>query len=138
ALVIAPWSLSNLNRFQEPVAISTNDGLTLLGSYCDRTFHGGLKGAWTLDGCTTPVLTSLDDRKPAGGPTHFGEPCPDQTQTRPPCWDPSTKSKIMRDEALSYLRHNLSDLPGVVAARNGRVWGWYRMDQAAGTGVFEG
>lgn len=138
AAVIAPWSLWNLGRFQEPVAISTNDGLTLLGAYCDYTFEGPLKGAWTLDDCSLGVLRNLDDRKPADGPTSFTEPCDDATQLRPPCWDASTKSKIMRGDALTYLRHNLSDLPGVVAARQGRVWGWYELDQAAQAGIAEG
>lgn len=138
AAVIAPWSLWNLGRFQEPVAISTNDGLTLLGANCDPTYFGPLKGAWTLDDCSLPVLQNLDDRKPAGGPTEFTEPCADTNQKRPPCWDPSSKSKIMRDEAVSYVRQHLSDVPGVVIARQGRVWGWYRLDQAANAGISEG
>lgn len=137
ALVIAPWSLWNLTRFQEPVAISTNDGLTLLGANCDVTY-GSLKGGWTLSRCTSPVMETLDQRKPADGPTAFDEPCADSSQKRPPCWDPSTKSKIMRDEALSYVRQHLDEVPGVVLARHGRVWGWYRMDQAASAGFFEG
>lgn len=136
--VIAPWSLWNLGRFQEPVVISTNDGLTLLGAYCDYTFQGPLKGAWTLDDCSLGVLQNLDDRKPADGPTSFTEPCDDATQLRPPCWDASTKSKIMRGEAVTYLRHHLTELPGVVVARQGRVWGWYELDQAAQAGIAEG
>ncbi|MEO6988109.1 MAG: glycosyltransferase family 39 protein [Aquihabitans sp.] len=136
--VIAPWSLWNLGRFQEPVAISTNDGLTLLGANCDPTYFGPLKGAWTLDNCSLPILEDLDSRKPVDGPTEFDEPCADTNQLRPPCWDPSTKSKIMRGEALSYIRHHLGDVPGVVVARQGRVWGWYRLEQAANSGIAEG
>ena len=137
-MVVAPWSLWNLGRFQEPVAISTNDGLTLLGANCDPTYYGALKGAWTLDNCSLPVLRNLDARKPAGGPASFSTPCDDETQQRPPCWDASTKSKIMRGEAVTYVRHHLSDVPGVVLARQGRVWGWYRFDQAANAGIAEG
>lgn len=47
ALVLAPWTARNLLRFEEPVLVSTNDGLTLLGSNCDRSYGDGL-GFWHL------------------------------------------------------------------------------------------
>lgn len=53
ALALAPWSLWNLTRFEEPVAVSTNDGLTLLGSNCDPSYGDGL-GFWHLQ-CAPPV-----------------------------------------------------------------------------------
>lgn len=53
ALVLAPWTLRNLARFEEPVLISTNDGLTLIGANCDRTYGEGL-GFWDLR-CAPPI-----------------------------------------------------------------------------------
>ena len=35
-LVVAPWVVYNLSRFDQPVFLSTNDGLALAGSNCDR------------------------------------------------------------------------------------------------------
>lgn len=139
ALVMAPWSIYNLTRFDEPVPISTNDGLTLLGANCAATYDGDILGGWVIEPCITEFWATLDDRK-APGPSSFpaDEPCPDTSQHRPPCWDAATVSKLMRAEGLAYARHHLDELPRVVWARNGRVWGWYRLDQAIGTGVAEG
>lgn len=53
ALVLAPWTVANLIRFEEPVLISTNDGLTLRGANCDNTYGPGL-GFWNLD-CVPPA-----------------------------------------------------------------------------------
>jgi len=147
AAVVAPWALSNLGRFDEPVTISTNDGLTLLGSNCDATWHGRLAGGWVLTPCVDDFYATVDDRKgpPTGrerpvpadmaGPSR---PCVDQNQKRPPCWDESTLAKVMRGEALDYARDHLGGLPRMVAIRNARVWGVNRFDQAVGTGRFEG
>lgn len=139
ALVMAPWSLWNLTRFDEPVPISTNDGLTLLGANCAATFHGDIRGGWVIEPCISDFWATMDDRKDPG-PTSFpaDEPCPDTSQHRPPCWDAATVSKLMRAEGLGYAKDHLGDLPAVIWARNGRVWGWYRLDQAIGTGVAEG
>ena len=53
AAVMAPWTAFNLSRFEEPVLVSTNDGLTLLGSNCDPAYGEGL-GFWHL-GCAPPA-----------------------------------------------------------------------------------
>lgn len=139
ALVMAPWSLLNLTRFDEPVPISTNDGLTLLGANCAATYDGDILGGWVIEPCISDFWATLDDRKPPG-PDSFpaDEPCADTSQHRPPCWDASTVSKLMRADGVTFARDHLGDLPRVVYARNGRVWGWYRLDQAIGTGVAEG
>jgi len=139
AVVMAPWALFNLTRFDEPVPISTNDGLTLLGANCHDTYHGPILGGWLIQPCIQDFWNTMDDRKPPG-PASFpkGHPCADTSQHRPPCWDASTVSKLMRADGARYLKGHLSDLPKVVYARNGRVWGWYRLDQSVGTGGFEG
>ncbi|MGI8756130.1 MAG: ArnT family glycosyltransferase [Acidimicrobiales bacterium] len=144
--VIAPWTLLNLTRFSEPVPISTSEGLVFSGANCDLTFHGSLIGGWSLDECPTEVFTTLDTRKPpltrpqrqalATRPKSVA--CTDHFQLRPPCWDASRISAEHRRVAFRYIRHHLGDLPKVVVARQGRTWGWYRLDQAIGIGTFEG
>lgn len=52
-LVVAPWTIRNLVRFEEPVLISTNDGLTLRGANCDPAYYEGV-GFWYLQ-CAGPV-----------------------------------------------------------------------------------
>jgi hypothetical protein len=139
ALVMAPWTIFNLTRFDEPVPISTNDGLTLLGANCAETYDGDILGGWLIEPCIEDFWASMDDRKPPG-PSSFppDEPCPDFNQHRPPCWDAATISKLMRADGLGYAADHLDDLPRVFAARNGRVWGWYRLDQAMAAGANEG
>lgn len=51
--IVTPWTVRNLTAFEDPVLISTNDGLTLLGSNCDPSYNEGL-GFWHLQ-CAGPV-----------------------------------------------------------------------------------
>lgn len=138
AVVLAPWTAFNLTRFDEPVLISTNDGLTILGANCDATYDGSLKGGWLLEPCVQDFWDTVDQDKT--GPAAFpaGTTCADRYQLRPPCWDASTTSALMRDRGLAYIGDHLGELPGVIWARNGRIWGFYRLDQAIGIGGFEG
>ena len=101
ATVLLPWTVVNLTRFDNPVVLTTNDGTTLLGSYCDDVFSGGNKGGWSLF-C---VL---------GGPELTG--------------DDSVRSAQQRRWALSYARHHLPQLPGVVVARVARALDLYGLD----------
>ena len=95
-VTISPWVIYNLSRFQDPVTLSTNDGTTLAGAYCDRVFHGPELGGWSL-------LCLSDD--PLDGTIH----------------EPSVMSAHRRTVALDYLRHHLSEMPKVEAARVGRT-----------------
>lgn len=52
-LVVMPWTVHNFARFEEPVLISTNDGLTLIGTNCDQAYGEGI-GFWHL-GCAPPA-----------------------------------------------------------------------------------
>ncbi len=45
---------------------------------------------------------------------------------------------MLRDQGLDYRLANASDVPSVVLARNGRVWGLYAPGQAAEEGILEG
>src|SRR5690606_32867987 len=56
--VVAPWTLWNLTRFEEPVLLSTNEGLTVAGANCDEVYHGGGTGFWNL-GCARRITAGL-------------------------------------------------------------------------------
>jgi hypothetical protein len=98
-LVIAPWVIRNLVRFEDTTIVSTQDGLTLLGANCPDTYAGPGKGFWSLQ-CTERVEV------PAGA-------------------DQSERSTIYRETAIDYIGDHLGEVPGVVLARLGRglsVW----------------
>ncbi len=103
AVVIAPWVVPNLLRFDEPVLMSSNDGLTLVGANSPQTYSGGAVGFWTLE-----YAFSLD-LEASGGPD----------------LDQSGISRIYREEAIAFATDNLGDLPRVVGARLGRLWSVY-------------
>ncbi|MEZ5136241.1 MAG: glycosyltransferase family 39 protein [Acidimicrobiales bacterium] len=55
--VLVPWTAYNATRFERPVALSTNDGLTLLGANCPAVYGIDDPGGslpWNL-GCTAVV-----------------------------------------------------------------------------------
>jgi hypothetical protein len=112
--VVAPWTVWNTVRFSEPVALSTNDGLTLIGANCEQVYEGGGVGFWDLD-----CAVALADRIPDGA-------------------DQAERSGLYRDEAVAFIRDNLDRLPAVVAVRVGRVWGVYAPDQMAWLNQGEG
>lgn len=101
ALVIAPWVGANLVRFEEPVLMSTGDGLLLHGANNERVYSGGALGSWV----PSPEAGSAERRF-------------DDT-------DESVDSRELRDEAFSFIGANLDDQPRVMAARIGRMWGLY-------------
>ena len=116
ALVISPWVIPNLVRFDEPVLMSTNDGITLIGANSPQTYTGEAIGFWSLE---------YADRLGAGIP---------ELQEA----DPSEQSRIWRSEAFSYIGDNLDDLPRVMAARLGRLWSVFRPLQMSDFNTGEG
>ncbi len=98
-VVVAPWVVRNLVRFEDTTVISTQDGLTLIGANCADTYSGPGKGFWSLQ-CATAVEI------PAG-------------------LDQSERSTVWRREATEYISDHVEEIPGVVMARLGRglsVW----------------
>jgi 4-amino-4-deoxy-L-arabinose transferase-like glycosyltransferase len=93
ALVIAPWTVRNLVRFDTPVLISTNANTVWIGANCDETYGGALKGHWSYR-CFTPMRPGEDEAE----------------------W-----SVRQRSEGLEYLREHAGSLPGVAAARVART-----------------
>ncbi len=115
-VVLAPWVVPNLVRFDEPVTMSTNDGLTLIGANSPQTYEGGALGFWSLEYQQelAPGIPELDGA------------------------DQSVRSRIWRDEAFDFIGDHLSDQPRVMAARVGRVWSVFRPLQTALLNTGEG
>jgi len=93
-IVIAPWVLWNQSRFSDSVYISTNDGLTLAGANCDKTYYNDV-GSWDIW-------------------------CAYET-TIPKDADASRASILMRHDGLSYWGDHITRYPIVAAARIVRV-----------------
>jgi len=108
-VVVSPWLIANLTRFDEPVLFSTNDGLTLCGANLDRTWYGDGTGVWALDCASIPVKG-----------------------------DRSVVSNTLRTRGLDYIGDHLSRLPVVVAVREARVWSLYAPGFMANYNVNEG
>lgn len=115
-LVIAPWVVPNLLRFNEPVLMSTNDGVTLIGANSPQTYSGGAIGFWSLEYADT-LAGDLPELQGA---------------------DTSEASRIWRSEAFSYIGDNLDDQPRVMAARLGRLWSVFRPLQMSDFNTGEG
>jgi 4-amino-4-deoxy-L-arabinose transferase-like glycosyltransferase len=104
-LVLAPWVVANLVRFEEPATLSTQMGPTLGVANCDQTygldeaFGNDFLGSWSF-ACATAI---------------------DGT-------DRSVLDKVTRDQALDYMSEHKGRLPAVFAARFGRTWGLYDPD----------
>lgn len=102
-VVIMPWVGRNLASFQDTTTISTGGGGVLLGANCPATYAGPHMGAWSL-GCVVAAKAKGDQ---------------------------SVVSARDQQVALSYMRHHLTRLPLVVAARVGRLWDLYQPIQQA-------
>jgi 4-amino-4-deoxy-L-arabinose transferase-like glycosyltransferase len=101
AVVLAPWMVYNAGRFEKPVLVSTNDGLTLIGANCDQQYDGPDPGLWDI-ACLPPG--SFNEAQQL---------------------DQSVVNADYRHLAVAYARDNLGDLPRVAAIRVARTWSLY-------------
>ena len=107
-VVLAPWTIYNLGRFEEPVVLSTNLGGTLLAGNCPpATYTGELAGSFDIDCVVATVMQNPD-------------------------MDQSQADIVNRDAALDNMQDNLDHLPGTVLARYGRLLGVFRPSQTVG------
>ena len=114
-LAFAPWVLYNQSRFEDPVFISTGAGQTLAAGNCDLTFSGEHLGFYDTKCLLAPQIQE------------------------PTTTDRSLRDSEYRQIARSYIGAHSSDLPKVMAARVGRVWHLFRVDQSVGLdGFIEG
>jgi len=82
--------------------LSTGSGVTLVDSSCDAVYSGPFIGWWSF--LCIPDRISNDE---------------------------AVNDRENRDVAFRYVRHHKSELPTVVAARVGRMWGVFRPFQTA-------
>ncbi|MFZ4718080.1 MAG: ArnT family glycosyltransferase [Ilumatobacteraceae bacterium] len=99
-LVVSPWVLFNLSRFDRPVLLTTNDGTTILGANCDLVYGGEALGGWDV-GCV------LKD------------------EAYNPYEEPSVRSARQRQLGLQYMKDHITEVPLVVLARVGRTLDLY-------------
>jgi 4-amino-4-deoxy-L-arabinose transferase-like glycosyltransferase len=97
-LVLAPWVIFNIARFDHPVYLSSQLDATLAGANCNDTYHGPTLGLVS----STCMPGDLD-----------------------PHADQSTQAIELRRRFREFVGDNTSRLPAVVAARLGRVLGLY-------------
>lgn len=100
--VLAPWTIYNLTRFDEPVLISTNANGVFIGANCPDTYFGDLIGAWRFQ-CYTERLPGEDEAE------FFAR---------------------QREIGIEYALDHVDRWPAVVAARLGRLLDLYRFDQS--------
>ena len=99
-VVVAPWVVFNLTRFERPVFLTTNDGTTWYGSNCDEMYHGPDAGGWSLGCITLDPIYRADE-------------------------EPSVRSARQRSLAIDYVGDHLSEVPKVMVARVLRTFDLY-------------
>jgi hypothetical protein len=105
-VVVAPWVGYNLSRFDKPTFFSTGEGDALIQANCPSAYSGRLLGSSDF-ACLSPGFRD----------------------------DPSVLNAKNRSRAFDFIAHHLDRLPVVIAARVGRMWSVFRIDQTVG---FEG
>jgi 4-amino-4-deoxy-L-arabinose transferase-like glycosyltransferase len=95
-VVVTPWTIYNLGRFDHPVLLSNNFGEAVAQGNCAITYYGPLTGSYSL-GCLEFHTTG----------------------------DQSEKNAADLHHGLAYLDHHVSRLPVVLLAREGRAFGFW-------------
>jgi 4-amino-4-deoxy-L-arabinose transferase-like glycosyltransferase len=107
-VLLAPWTIYNLGRFEEPVLVSTNVGSTLLAGNCPPTTYAG------------ELMGTYDVR------------CSQELGIRNPNLDRSQRDIESRTVAFENMRDNVDQLAATVLARYGRTLGVFRPAQTVG------
>src|SRR4051794_32058425 len=94
AVVVLPWTVRDWAAFDQPVLISTNDGITIAGSNCPASYHGRELGSFTTS-CIAPVRFPDNEARQAAE---------------------------YRSDATSYASDHAGRAPVVVAVRVLRLW----------------
>jgi 4-amino-4-deoxy-L-arabinose transferase-like glycosyltransferase len=102
-VLVLPWTARNYARFDELVPVSTNVGSALDGANCRETYSGPLKGFWRYSpDCFEGFLQS----ELAAG-------------------NEAVAADAHRADGLRYARRHAGQLPGVMAVRWLRTFGFY-------------
>lgn len=101
ALVVAPWIVHNMVRFEHPVTLSAQFDHTLVSANCDEVFYGPNTGYWSRN-CVEAVEGLTDPRD-----------------------DASEEGVVYRRLARDYVGEHRGRAAVVAAARVGRTYGLY-------------
>jgi hypothetical protein len=93
AIVIAPWTIRNLDAFGRLVPISNNDSTVIAGANCGLTYHGTNLGSWDIR-CISP--RRIDNE--------------------------AAQAAVWRSQGVRYARDHAARLPVVLLVRLARVW----------------
>ncbi len=108
-----PWLVFNMSRFDQPGMISNSTGSVLINGSCDAAFYGDTMGY--LDFGCLDLQSQLSSARLLD---------PNQ-----PVADESDYDKVWREQAVEYIKGNVTRLPIVLTARVGRMWDVYRPAQ---------
>lgn len=122
-MVIAPWVVHNLYRFNEPVTLSYGLAGVLTQANCDQTYSGELLGYWD------PNCSFLDERIGPSARECVREPerCAEIYAER--FGDESEAAALGQELGVEYITEHKGRLPVVMSARVGRMWGLFRPAQ---------
>jgi len=120
-LVVAPWVLHNMARFDEPVTMTSGTGAALSAGACDEVWEGELIGyyAGCYEGRFPGAEGELRERLEAD---------PDDLDVQRDYAeqvDESVRDLEPAEQAREYYREHKGRVPVVVAARIARVWGFW-------------
>ena len=109
--MVGPWLVRNEIQLGG-LTLSTDNGTTWAGAYTPATFSPANPLYGSFDNATqfADTLISLKEGKPPGGATK---------------WTELPLENTVGNAGKTFARSHLSDLPGVVLAREGRLWGVY-------------
>jgi len=114
-LVMAPWLVFNMTRFEQPELLSTQFGLTLSSANCDQVWNGTFVSYFDIR-CSQRIEPSL-----------------------PKGLDESQQDARHRKIAVRYVKDHLGDVPRIALARVGAIVGLYQPGyQITLDGSFEG
>ncbi len=99
-VVVAPWTIYNLGRFERPVLLSNGFGLAASSGSCSTTFYGADIGYYSL-GCVWALPPSILTE------------------------DASISNIRESHAAVNFDLHHMSRVPLVLFAREGRAFGYW-------------
>jgi hypothetical protein len=102
-VLVLPWTARNYARFDELVPVSTNVGSAVDGANCREMYNGPFKGLWRFspdcfEGFLQPELAAGNE---------------------------AVAADAHRADGLRYARRHAGQLPGVMAVRWLRTFGFY-------------
>jgi 4-amino-4-deoxy-L-arabinose transferase-like glycosyltransferase len=128
-VVLSPWLIFNVTRFEKPSLLSTNDGLTLCGANNERSWYGKGTGLWVI---------SVDERTGRAVDGDGGVCAVPQGTLSEAGIDASQLSDDLRADAFEFIGDHLDRLPVVLAVRVARVWSLYDPGYMAALNTGEG